>query len=1607
MSEKGQTDAAPARSVETPRQVESQPAMDLSVATSEKFQSDVYKGPSSDNSRVDFNHAVIAASFAPGTPESLREASYVGGDFKSYRAMMDSMWLGANKMPGLEREARFAGVGMLPMPDDKGLQCQSAGQNGSECIYKPSERKDGLAKLVRNRVDGREDVSKEYHGRPDHLLSEKYSAGKNLRGFERMFEAGKGPSGLTSEKYLRTAATESFERVFDPAKNPDKVTLHSLTRKDATETESKSFQGRSDGLKREERITTTGSSSTERLFEPNAANKGLQSDNKWKTTNDSRSIEMKLFDPTMNKDKLQSENITKEDGTVTIQKTFNGRSDGVRKETTEITGNGAISVREMADGTKQQRLLSPEQLKATGADLSGLSTTNEASQRLKKALETNGTHDAKNTKDTKDAKDGKDGKDGKQQTSDDAAVGAALRDILKKTVGENGLNHPSFEAASPPSPRDKAVMLIGASAGYEGLKKAGMTVDENANTATTADGSKYTFEKQQDGRLRTVSLDSEKNNRKVEFLYKQDGAFIGSIESAKLSDRPAGSTNAGGMKYENMELPAIQKGWGPYQALQQMQREGKIQMSPQEMREEAVRIRDREFARLGRNYFKVGETFQMYSPEEMAQKQGPRETTVKVHRDAEGNLQKMERGDGGTVTFTYDAEGKPSRVSDGIGPDLVSRDGGQSWEFESKADAAKADAANTANKGLTPALKGKVTVQTEKGTITVQSDDNLKFTIGADGTRTYTGADGKELTLFQPLRAEAQERRSRGLDRRRTPHKPEGNIPASSEYDEGGRPKRGDATPHQRGRGRPGPDGTIAQTYINQENMDPEMRAVRAPAGGPDGSMRLRGSPSISAEKIDQVLREARSPAAKERIRDAETGKEITFGQHLYKLGVEYGIDPAITLGFFKSESGFGKHGAAARNNSVGNIKGDGGFRQYGSFAEGARDWFKLMQDGKAYLRAGRETVGAILPKYAPASDGNNVGKYIRDVERDVRTWSRASAHAAERNSTPGDVQQGATQETVDRQQTAERMRQQTAERGIPESDRMRELRQLRDRTALPKPDDTGRPIVEVRQGESIQAAIDRAQEGSIIKVYPGVYKERLHIKKDNISLRGDGKAVIDLEGQKTSGGAININNRRGVQIDGFEIRNVKGGDTPTGIQIEGASRDISITNNNVHHIENSKNAHGIVVRGTSAEPMRNIVIANNEVHNLKLGSSESIAINGNVDGFRVINNKVHDNDNIGIDVIGYEGVGRAGIDRARNGIIAGNLVYNIDTKNNPAYRGDRSGAGIYVDGGSDIIIENNTIKNSNYGIELASEHAGKYTTRIQVRRNVVEGSHLAGISLGGGSASNGGVSDSIIENNDFRNNSRPVWRQHHVSSDIVYRNNDGPIAQAIPPVELPQIRRNEDPGRRSEETAQRETLRQLTQNAPMTRVVRDVSDRAKFYAHQDDGHSCSAFSMAMMASDHLKGSPPQYGQETRSFKALAGVLNHGYRGSLETMAGQLRRAGLESKAYQYDRFGPKGMEDLNAELDQGHSAVARVINPHTGNRHYIYVAGRNAEGNYILGDPDRGNPSHKQPVSPQRLMKMMSGRDGFVAGWAPSDSAAASIPGTAAYKRVETCGAG
>ncbi len=150
----------------------------------------------------------------------------------------------------------------------------------------------------------------------------------------------------------------------------------------------------------------------------------------------------------------------------------------------------------------------------------------------------------------------------------------------------------------------------------------------------------------------------------------------------------------------------------------------------------------------------------------------------------------------------------------------------------------------------------------------------------------------------------------------------------------------------------------------------------------------LDQAPTITAAQIDQVLAAAHSPAH-------------GLGATLYRLGVQYGIDPAFALAFFHHESDYGTRGVAVVTRSLGNIRctpGSScyhGYRRYDTWAEGAQDWYRLIHD--AYIGHGLATVEAIIPVYAPATDGNHVAAYVSAVMGDVTSWRRGRALALTR----------------------------------------------------------------------------------------------------------------------------------------------------------------------------------------------------------------------------------------------------------------------------------------------------------------------------------------------------------------------------------------------------------------------------------------------------------------------------------------------------------------------------------------------------------------------------------------------------------------------------------
>ena len=199
----------------------------------------------------------------------------------------------------------------------------------------------------------------------------------------------------------------------------------------------------------------------------------------------------------------------------------------------------------------------------------------------------------------------------------------------------------------------------------------------------------------------------------------------------------------------------------------------------------------------------------------------------------------------------------------------------------------------------------------------------------------------------------------------------------------------------------------------------------------------------------------------------------------------------------------------------------------------------------------------------------------------------------------------------------------------------------------------------------TIQHAADFVSAGATVYVLGGVYNESVTIPTSGTasnyvtfeSYPGQ-TAVIDGTGltcctsnPPSSGnetqGLINIVSQSYVTVNGFEIRNFttsKAAMTPAGIWVTGSGTGVQLLNNLVHNItttsETNGNAFGIAAYGSSASAsIDSITISGNQVYDLKTGNSETVNVDGNVTNFTISNNIIHDNDNIGIDAIGFEGV--------------------------------------------------------------------------------------------------------------------------------------------------------------------------------------------------------------------------------------------------------------------------------------------------------------------------------------------------------------------------------
>ncbi len=356
----------------------------------------------------------------------------------------------------------------------------------------------------------------------------------------------------------------------------------------------------------------------------------------------------------------------------------------------------------------------------------------------------------------------------------------------------------------------------------------------------------------------------------------------------------------------------------------------------------------------------------------------------------------------------------------------------------------------------------------------------------------------------------------------------------------------------------------------------------------------------------------------------------------------------------------------------------------------------------------------------------------------------------------------------------------------------------------------------------TIQHAVAVVPAGGTIQVHAGIYHEAVTITRSGNSRAGfitveslpGESAIVDGTGLTVGNGGqqglFTLFNANYVRVIGFEIRNYtsnKASMVPAGIYAYGSGNHIEILNNHIHNISttvptSAGDAFGMAIYGSATTPIRNLIVDGNELDHLVLGFSESLSVNGNVQNWQVTNNKVHDNNNIGIVAIGFEQTApTVALDQARDGWIADNIVYNITSTTNSAYNFQPGADGIYVDGGTRITIERNMVDHADLPIELASEHHTRTTSYVTARNNLILFGNVTGISIGGYANGVGGtdhctiVNNTLYENDSTNSGSGEFQVQWHATNNVfennvLYANAQGLLVNsfvnaATPPVTL------------------------------------------------------------------------------------------------------------------------------------------------------------------------------------------------------------------------------
>lgn len=301
----------------------------------------------------------------------------------------------------------------------------------------------------------------------------------------------------------------------------------------------------------------------------------------------------------------------------------------------------------------------------------------------------------------------------------------------------------------------------------------------------------------------------------------------------------------------------------------------------------------------------------------------------------------------------------------------------------------------------------------------------------------------------------------------------------------------------------------------------------------------------------------------------------------------------------------------------------------------------------------------------------------------------------------------------------------------------------------------------------TFEYAISKLAAGDILYVMDGTYKQNIYLGDDVKGSKGKyitikalhkNKAVItssDNSSKDYKTPLVEIDGASYVKVKGLKLTGLKG-DGSYGMLVNSGSNHIIISGNEIKNIKKGTGeyacANGIILYGSSAKKrISNVLICNNYIHDCDTGWAEALTVTANCRYINIIGNRVKNITNIGIDISGNYGYCKVkSKDFPMYCLMYKNIVNNCVSPYATSY-------GLYVDGGQNIDIIENTVTKCSGGIEVGAEKrpsSTSYSTKnIVVKGNSLTGNIECGIAVGGYKKNLGWVINIKITRNKCVNN--------------------------------------------------------------------------------------------------------------------------------------------------------------------------------------------------------------------------------------------------------------